>query len=102
MPAGSWAVLREAVRSRPASPLAGGPPLVYLQVGAFAERGNADATAQKLAAAGVQHAFILPVAEGMRTLYKVRVGPVPDVDAVDALSAKLTGLGFPDAQIVIP
>ena len=85
-----------------AAPLAGGPPLVYLQVGAYAERSNADAAAQKLIAAGVQHAFILPVTEGPRTLFKVRIGPVPDVDAVDELTAKLMGLGFPDAQIVIP
>lgn len=91
-----------AAATAPAARLAGGPPLIYLQVGAYAERSNADATAHKLATAGVEHAFILPVAEGPRTLYKVRIGPVPDVDTVDTLSAKLTALGFPDAQIVIP
>jgi len=34
--------------------------------------------------------------------YKVRIGPLADVDGVDALSAKLPGLGFQDFQIVIP
>ena len=81
---------------------AGAPPLIYLQVGAYAERGNAEAVTQKLTAAGVEHAFVLPVADGQRTLYKVRIGPVPDVDAVDSLSGKLANLGFPDTQIVIP
>ncbi|HLW74483.1 MAG TPA: SPOR domain-containing protein, partial [Gammaproteobacteria bacterium] len=81
---------------------AGAPPLIYLQVGAYAERGNAEAVTQKLSAAGMGHAFILPVADGQHTLYKVRVGPVPDVDTVDTLSSKLASLGYPDAQIVIP
>jgi rare lipoprotein A len=81
---------------------AGGPPLIYLQVGAYVERGNAEGVTQKLAAAGVEHAFILSMADGQRTLYKVRVGPVPDVDAVDTLGSKLAKLGYPDVQIVIP
>jgi rare lipoprotein A len=92
-----------AVSTAAVSPAAGaGTPQIFLQVGAYAERGNADAVAQKLGAAGVEHAFILPVSDGARTLYKVRIGPVADVDGVDALSAKLATLGFPDAQIVIP
>ena len=79
-----------------------GAPQIYLQVGAFAEQANADAALQKISAGGIDHVLIVPVTEGSRTLYKVRIGPVPDVDAVDALSAKLGPLGFPDAQIVIP
>jgi len=81
---------------------AGGAPLIYLQVGAFAERSNADAALQKLNIGGIQHGLILPVTEGTHTLYKVRIGPVPDVDAVDALTARLAPLGFQDVQIVIP
>ncbi|MGE5624228.1 MAG: septal ring lytic transglycosylase RlpA family protein [Bacillota bacterium] len=81
---------------------AGGAPLIYLQVGAFAERGNAEAALKKLGAGGIEHGMIVPVTDGARTLYKVRIGPVSDVDAVDALTVKLAPLGFQDAQIVIP
>jgi rare lipoprotein A len=82
--------------------LAGGNPQIFLQVGAYADRTNADRAAAKLSDAGMPHAFVLPVTEGTRTLYKVRIGPLADVDAVDALSAKLPGLGFQDSEIVIP
>jgi len=81
---------------------AGGAPQIFLQVGAYADKANAERAASKLGDAGVGHSFVLPVIEGARTLYKVRIGPLADVDAVDALSAKLPGLGFQDFQIVIP
>jgi SPOR domain len=42
------------------------------------------------------------VTEAGRTLYKVRVGPLADVDAVDRLSTQVAGLGFQNSQIVIP
>ncbi len=34
--------------------------------------------------------------------YKVRIGPLPDVNRVDALTAQLQTLGFNNAQVVIP
>ncbi len=81
---------------------AGAAPQIFLQVGAFATRANADALSARLGDAGIAHAFILPVVDGARTLYKVRIGPLADVTAVDAESAKLKDLGFTDVQIVIP
>ena len=77
-------------------------PQIFLQVGAYADKDNADRAVSKLSAAGLSHAFALPVTEGTRTLYKVRIGPLPDVDAVDKLSSQVAGLGFQDVQIVIP
>ena len=77
-------------------------PKIFLQVGAYAERANADTALQKLAVNGVQKTFILPVNENGRTLYKVRIGPVAGVEGVDSLSTRLAALGFPDAEIVIP
>ncbi|HET7174543.1 MAG TPA: septal ring lytic transglycosylase RlpA family protein [Gammaproteobacteria bacterium] len=77
-------------------------PKIFLQVGAYVERANADAVLQKLAVNGVQKTFILAVSENGRTLYKVRIGPVAGVDGVDSLSTRLAALGYPDAEIVIP
>jgi rare lipoprotein A len=79
-----------------------GAPQMYLQVGAFGARSNADNAVAKLDAAGVAHAFVQTASEANRTLYKVRIGPLADVDSVDALTAKLRDLGFGDSQIVIP
>lgn len=75
---------------------------IYLQVGAYVERSNAEAAVARLGVNAVQHAFIEPVSQGGRTLYKVRIGPLPDVTTVDSLSARLAALGYPDAEIVIP
>ncbi len=79
-----------------------GTPQLYLQVGAYAERGNAEAAAARLSAADVEYAFILSVQDGAHTLYKVRIGPLADVAGVDSVSAKLASLGFQVVQIVIP
>ncbi len=53
---------------------------------------------------GVYRSSVHPYAETQNgiTFYKVRIGPIADVDHVDALTAKLTGLGFTNAQVVIP
>lgn len=85
-----------------ATPPVNGAPQVYVQVGAFAARANADAVVAKLGGAGVEHAFILPAQDGARTLYKVRIGPLADVDSVDKLASRLKELGYPDSQVVIP
>ena len=71
-------------------------------MGAYADKDNADRAVAKLSDATVNHAFVQPVTEGGRTLYKVRIGPLADVDAVDKLSTQVAGLGFQNAQIVIP
>ena len=86
----------------PAVAAGAGAPQIFLQVGAYADKSNADRAVAKLTAAGLDHAFVLPVSESGRTLYKVRVGPLVDVDTVDKLSTQVAGLGFQNAQIVIP
>ena len=79
-----------------------GRPLIFLQVGAFANRSNAEHVLQKLRLAAVTPAFILTEIQNGVTFYKVRIGPLPDVSRVDTLSAQLQTLGFNDAQVVIP
>ena len=101
------AALPSVAAITPASPSkapasSNGAPQIFLQVGAYADRANADRALAKLSAAGVAKAFVQPASEAGRTLYKVRVGPLADVDAVDKLSAEVAGLGFQNTQIVIP
>jgi rare lipoprotein A len=86
----------------PATPADENSPQIFLQVGAFADRANADALVHKLTAAGLMQAFILSTADPTRTLYKVRIGPLADVDKVDQLYGRLAELGFHDVQVVIP
>lgn len=77
-------------------------PQLFVQVGAFATESNATRVLARLRAASVNPSFILTESQNGITLYKVRIGPVPDVNHVDSLTAQLAGLGFPNAQVVIP
>ena len=78
------------------------PAMLYVQVGAFAVRRNAERVLARLEAAGLAGAFIFgpPAAQGH--LYRVRIGPVNGVPEFDRLVARLTVLGYPGAQLVAP
>lgn len=59
-----------------------------VQVGTFASRSNADALASRLKELG--HAtFVLPLTANGKTLYRVRVGPVTDLESARALQQRL-------------
>ena len=76
------------------------PPALYVQSGAFADPGNAEREVERLHAAGLTSAFVVPPLEGRSHLYRVRLGPVSSVAAFDALAAQLAALGIPDARLV--
>ena len=59
-----------------------------VQVGTFASSANATALAATLKGRGYP-AFVAPLASGDRTLYRVRVGPTPDVESAHALEQRL-------------
>ena len=74
-------------------------PSFYVQTGAFADPTNAERELGRLQAAGLTSAFVIPPPEGSQ-LYRVRVGPIGSVAEFDALAARLTALGIPDARLV--
>ncbi len=78
-----------------------GAPL-YVQVGAFAVPANAERVLARLESGGLPGPFILSPSVTGGTLYRVRVGPVHDVAAYDALAARLAALGYPGAILVKP
>jgi DedD protein len=89
--------------TKPAAPPPAAPPAAHsaavpaasstasgwaVQVGTFASRSNADALATRLKELG--HAtFVLPVTANGKTLYRVRVGPVADLESARALQQRL-------------
>jgi rare lipoprotein A len=78
------------------------PPALYVQVGAFAFRRNADRVLARLHAAGLAGAFMLDPSVTRSRLYRVRLGPVSGVPEFDRLVARLTALGYPGARLVTP
>ncbi len=74
-------------------------PTLYIQVGAYAEAGNAQRVAEHLQAAGIDSSLSLASTAGGRTLRRVRVGPIASVEQFDSLAARLATLGYPDARL---
>ncbi|RMG31314.1 MAG: septal ring lytic transglycosylase RlpA family protein [Gammaproteobacteria bacterium] len=73
-------------------------PRLYLQVGAFVSRANAERLLEHL---DVAHAFIAPGLSHQQRVYRVRIGPLPSVEAADALARRLEARGLRDAHVVI-
>jgi rare lipoprotein A len=74
-------------------------PALYIQVGAYAEVGNAQRVVERLQAAGIDSSLSLASATGGRALRRVRVGPIASVEQFDSLAARLATLGYPDARL---
>ncbi len=83
------------------TPRTGQPPQLYVQVGAFADAANAERLAARLRGSQLGPVRVIAVQAGGRTLQRVQVGPLPDVDAVDRATARLDSLGLPHASVAI-
>lgn len=83
------------------------PPLcpvqVFIQTGAFADKGNAERLLNRLGAAGFTGAVLLVLDDGSSAPHKVGLpAPSPDdVTALDALLERLSQLGFAPVHIVV-
>lgn len=75
------------------------PPALFVQAGAFGEKLNAERLVQRLRADGVDNASVRADDVNGRTLYRVRVGPVPTVNDFDSTVARLRKLGLQDARL---
>lgn len=74
-------------------------PLLYLQVGAFASRNNAETLRSHLEQADfkavkVEHAH-------SSSLYRVRIGPIANVEASDRLAQRIAAYGIHNAYVVV-
>ncbi|MEJ2603307.1 MAG: septal ring lytic transglycosylase RlpA family protein [Gammaproteobacteria bacterium] len=79
----------------------GDAPIIYVQVGAFGERDNAERMHARLLDEDIASAFIHEDAMDTRRLFRVRVGPIPSVEAYDAMVGRLAGLGIDRVHLII-
>ena len=70
---------------------------LYIQVGAFSKRENAQTLINKLGA----NLRISTLQRGGQTLYRVRTGPLNSTAEADAALSRITGLGSNDAHIIV-
>src|SRR5690606_14897833 len=74
---------------------------LFVQVGAFAERGNAERLVARLADSGFPNAFVVSDGAGRRVLHRVRVGPLANDTEFDRVTGRLRALGLGDAHLVV-
>jgi rare lipoprotein A len=85
----------------PAAPMGtAAEALLYLQVGAFGDAGNARRRFAQLKDGGIEPAFVHEDAAVQPALYRVRVGPIANVAQYDSLVLKLQGLGISEMHLV--
>ena len=82
-------------------------PKLYLQVGAFSQRDNATSLRDRLEREALRPIFVQPApnadggAPGAAPIYRVRIGPLANVEEGDRLMERATQLGVSGARIVI-
>lgn len=92
--------------ARPAPPAQRTPPIVqasghlYVQVGAFSTRDNAFAYRRRLESAGFDDVRVYSARSGSGTVWRVRIGPLQDRAAADAIRARVRAGGFGEPRIL--
>jgi rare lipoprotein A len=74
---------------------------LFVQAGAFAAPDNAQRLADKLRAEGYTQVFVRDDLIAGRKLYRVRIGPIPDVPQFDRIVAALEQEGVRDAHLAL-
>ena len=87
----------------PAPSVAAGTPKpgIFLQVGAFSDNANAERVAQQLRAANFAPVQVIDAQIGGRTVRRVRLGPISDVDRADQITTQIETMGLPRPQVAV-
>jgi peptidoglycan lytic transglycosylase len=72
----------------------------YIQVGSFGELANAEKLRQKLGPLGESLIKISQAVVGGKNLYRVRIGPLTDIDISDSITNQLQNYGVFEHRIV--
>ena len=96
-----------AAEELPESPATAAAPKLYLQVGAFGQRDNAVSLRDRLEREALRPIFIQPAPNadggepGAAPIYRVRIGPLANVEEGDRLMERAAQLGVSGARIVV-
>jgi rare lipoprotein A len=92
----------QASRVIPAVEQPGDRPVgMYVQVGAFSERSNAERMRIRLAQADISRIRVSRIERDNTPVYRVRIGPLNDVHRADELTTVLQALGIREPRIII-
>ena len=85
----------------PPTAVSAAKPILFVQAGAFADPANAARLAAKLRGASYGRIFVRDDVIAGRKMYRVRIGPVADVQSFDRIYAALERDGVHDAHLAI-
>ncbi len=96
-------------RTTPAAPATPGATVqpapvqaaLYLQIGAFAERRNAELLRQRLQTLAPGKVHIVHNDSATQPLYRVHIGPIPSTEDADLMTGTLATMGLGEPHIVI-
>jgi rare lipoprotein A len=74
---------------------------LFIQAGAFSDPANAERMAEKLRGGNLGKVFVRDDVIAGRRMYRVRIGPVPDVANFDRVVAALERAGINDAHLAL-
>jgi rare lipoprotein A len=101
-------VVPAAAAAAPAAPGPGAPAAaasanltLFVQAGAFSDPANAERLAEKLRRGSYGRVFVRDDQIAGRRMYRVRIGPVPDVAEFDRVVAALERAGINDAHLAL-
>jgi rare lipoprotein A len=77
------------------------PPALFVQAGAFSDPANAERLAERLRGGSYGKVFVRDDQIAGRRMYRVRIGPVPDVAEFDRVVAALERAGINDAHLAL-
>jgi rare lipoprotein A len=81
------------------APVAPSAAPLYVQAGAFTTEANASRLLAQLRSQGVEKSFVRHDELAGKPLYRVRIGPIPNVREFDRIVARLKSLGVADARL---
>jgi rare lipoprotein A len=73
---------------------------IFVQVGAFGDPENARRRFSELRDSGLAKAFVIEDKSRSPALYRVRIGPIADVEQYDALVVHLRNMGITESHLV--
>ncbi|HEY6618932.1 MAG TPA: septal ring lytic transglycosylase RlpA family protein [Steroidobacteraceae bacterium] len=77
------------------------PRALFIQAGAFSDPKNAERLLERLSGGGYGKVFVRDNEIAGRRMFRVRIGPVPDVAEFDRIVAALERVGISDAHLAL-
>lgn len=97
----STVTVTETIASTTANATLSSDPQVYIQVGAFGDRSNADQLKNQLSGLNLGVVSILSVVKNAISLHRVRIGPLASVQAADDAVIELNAMGMSGHRVII-